>query len=58
MAATLDLAPHLPASKINAILAKAASALTIQDLKDLEDGLRRFPKAYNDPTAQIGSLFP
>jgi hypothetical protein len=56
--ATLDLAPHLPASKINTILAKNASNLTIQDLLDLEDALNRFTKSRNDPMAQLGTLFP
>jgi hypothetical protein len=56
--ATLDLAPHLPATKINTILAKTVSAMTLQDLKDIEDGLKRFPKAWNDLTQQVGNVFP
>jgi hypothetical protein len=58
MAATKDLSPRLTAAFINTILAKTVSNMTIQDIKDLLDGLNRFPKAYNDYTVPIGNLFP
>jgi hypothetical protein len=58
MAATKDQSPRITASLINSILVKTVSNMTLQDIKDLLDGLNRIPQAYNDYTVPIGPLFP
>lgn len=56
---TINLAPHLTAAHLNAILAKNASALTIQDLADLRDALNRCPAAQKaKPTETLQAIFP
>ncbi|MGC2660228.1 MAG: hypothetical protein WA324_19905 [Bryobacteraceae bacterium] len=53
---TIDAAPHLTAAILTTIVNKTVANMTIQDLKNLNDALARFPNSTYLPTAQLGTI--
>ncbi len=54
---THSIAPHLPASMLTTLLATPLEALTIGQLNQLHDALKRVASGEN-PASTIGSLLP
>ena len=52
---TRDLAPHLTAAVLTALLATPVEDLTVTQLKDLLDALRRLPHG-EEPVQTLGQL--
>jgi len=53
---TKDLAPHLKATYLTTLCASAVENLTIAQLRDLNDAVKRTGKGH-DPGQTIGALF-
>lgn len=52
---TVDLAPHLPANLLTAILGLPVENLTVANLDTLKDAISRV-SGGNDPHAKLGAL--
>ena len=54
---TKDVAPHLSAALLTALLAKAPEQMTVAQLRQLVDAISRVPHG-DDPDKTIGDLLP